>query len=793
MGNKNKALNSIVQKYLTLFIVLGMSVSCLPSSNTKIRSRVNANATVGSANVAIGQGRVLKDNPIILSNNFSLSIDSDLNRLLGSAVAITNNPFLQSQPNCFGLATCFEVRNSRESVSALQTTDGKWSFRASSDEFLQVNTFYHINKIFEQFYENLNLNLDSAYDELTMLHSYDTAIPKTLRQIDGTFKLNAQMLLAFANCDVEDNAYYDQATESLCFGYTGAKKGLQWAHDSTIIYHETGHFIQKLQLNLRNNKIIKAQMSNNLNNEAGAIGEGLSDFYSYYANGRTHWGEGAAGHLNGSRPMSEDDNIHAPGISKDDDGRLSYPQYLTYDPNYPTEPIEDIHMSGMIISHYLVALTQDLELKCSMTNLLAREHVMTIINESLAELGDLSTEGTEQYGKVGKINMNPISSYLWFTTINPITYRSFTQTIAKNILNTLGNPSLNRCNGSVYSKDNIETLLDSYGLLLFKTYNEHRNHVGKLISPLGPAIFKNTPVTNSNRKKSLLIKKSNLILDPTTGASSAYVIDNREQIAAGISQLQTAGIIGTLSTQTPSDLGFNNNNSKVSPGEVVAIAINLYNNSNSTMGGIDILANDWDHADSTNLNRPCQFGPDLWPLESEGGSKSNECKNIGTTTGVDSINGAASTTGDFVPVCFVQYNDSTSTTWISQSEFKSKVAVSSNLCLDKNNDQDCFIRAIKGADKAHYSKLNPKSTWGQTMANPKTGSAYSLDWGNVILFEVSKNVPPGTVVNCRIRARFTNCEDCFHDETRANNDFLDEEYNGNKPYKIIHLQIPITD
>jgi hypothetical protein len=130
---------------------------------------------------------------------------------------------------------------------------------------------------------------------------------------------------------------------------------------------------------------------------------------------------------------------------------------------------------------------------------------------------------------------------------------------------------------------------------------------------------------------------------------------------------------------------------------------------------------------------------------------------------------------------------------ISQSEFKTKVAIDSNLCLDKTNEKDCFIRAIKGADKAHYSKINPKSTWGQTMANPTTGAAYGLDWGNVILFEVSKSIPPGTVVNCRMRVRFTNCEDCFHDGTAANNDFKDVEYNGAKPYKLIHLQIPITD
>lgn len=793
MGNSKKGLNSILQKIITLAIVSGALASCVPTAGKNVRSRVNANATTGSASVGISEGRVLKDNPIILANKSDLPLDYDFNRLLGSAVTITSHSFLQANPNCFGLTYCFEVRDSRDSVSALQTTDGKWSFRASTDEFLQVNTFYHINKVFDQFFANLNLSLASAYDVFSVAQ-YDTAIPPTLRAPDGSFKLNTQMLLAFSNCDVANNAYYDQATESLCFGYTGANKELRWAHDSTIIYHEAGHFMQRLQLNLRNTGSIKVQMSNNLYNEAGAIGEGLSDFYSYYINGRAHWGEWAAGHLNGSRPLSENDKIHAPGISTDDDGRLSYPQYINYDPNYPTEPVEDIHMSGMIISHYLVALTQDLELKCSMTNVAAREYVMSILSETMAELGDLTTVGTEKKGAPGKVNMdtNSFNSYLWFSTINPITYRSFTQTIAKNLLNTIGNPTLGRCNGSYYSSDNIETLLDSYGLLLFKTYNQHRNRTGKQ-NPADLSFYTNTPVTTSNRKKSVLISKNNLILDPSTGASSAYVIDNRVQIAAGIAQLQSAGIIGTLSAQTPSDLGFNNNNSKVSPGEVVAIALNLYNNSNSAMGGIEILANDWDHADQANLNRPCQFGSELWPLETEGGSLAPNCSTIGATPGVPSVNGVPATTGDFAPVCFIQHNDSTATKWISQSEFKTKVAIDSNLCLDKTNDKDCFIRAIKGADKAQYSKLNAKSTWGQTMANPATGKSYPLDWGNVLLFEVSKSIPPGTVVNCRMRVRFTNCDDCFHDGTLLNNDFNDKQYNGPNPYKIIHLQIPITD
>lgn len=772
MGKRNWGLKHC--KTLTALLLVSVAVSsCIPSVSSNPRSRLSANAT--NSNVGLYQGKILADNPIILSNDPSLSLKYDLNKLT-SVANITTNSFLQGNPNCSGLTYCFEVRQYKESVSALQTTDGKWGYSAASEEFLQVNTYFHLNKIFDQFFSNLGLSYGNAYDSFAF-PIYDTAIPLNLYNSDGTFNLNNQTLMAFSGCDLENNATYDQATESLCFGYTGSKKELRWAHDSTIVYHEAGHFFQKLQLNFRNTaSVTKAQLGNYLYTEAGSIGEGLSDFFSYYVNGRTHWGEWAAGKLGGSRPLSEDDALHVPSLSTDDDQRLNYPQYLNYDPNDPEIPVEDIHMSGMIISHYLTALSVDLQSKCSVTSKDAREFVMSILNETMAELGDLTSKGTVN-GSVGKVNMDATNSLQWLSTNNPINYRSFSQTIAKNLLNTIGNAGLNRCNGTYYTRDNIEGLLDSYGLLLFKTYNQHRN-----LTNTSTKI--NTQVTATNRKKSVLISKNSLILDPTTGASSAYVIDSRTQIAAGITQLQSSGLIGTMSAQTPSDFGFNNGNSKVSPGEVVAIALNLYNNSNSVMGGIEVLANDWDHAD-TATKKPCLFDSNLsndgWPLSSEGASTDTNCQTIG-----------ASTT-EFAPVCFVQSNESSATKWISQHEFKEKMSIDTNSCLDKSNDKDCFIRAIKGADKAYFSKINPKSTWGQTMANPKTGKAYGLDWGNVLLFEVSKHIPPGTVIDCRLRVRFTNCEDCFHDSTRNNNDYYDFEYNGPRPFKIIHLQIPITD
>lgn len=763
--------------------------SCVPNTTSGLRARDSSSVVSGSANVGLYQGRVLADNPIALSHNSGLADTYDLNKLL-SVADITSNTFLKGSASCAGLDYCFEVRETKDSPSALQTTNGKWAYSASTPEFLQVNTFYHLNKVMDNFFSNIATGYTLAYTGVTA--NYKTALPLTFKTGLDQFTVLQTPLIAYADCDAADNAYFDRALGTLCFGYLTDHPSVKWAQDSTVIYHEAGHFFQKLQLNVRNPLAgPKADLGNIYYDEAAAIGEGLSDYYSYFMNGRTHFAEWAAGRfLAASRPMSEDDPLHISAVSTDPDQRLSYPSYLSYNPNSSTIPVEEIHVAGMIISHYLVALTTDLQDKCAMTKTEASHTVVYLLTETLAEHGDLAAKGVEG-AAAGRINLSSTYAQDWIRLVNPINYRSFMQTLAKNLLMTMGNTALNRCNGGIYSRDQIETLMDQYGLLLFRTYNEHRNSSYPSIAANKP-----TAVNSNNRKKSTLISKDLLILDPTTNASSAYVIDNRSTLLAGITALQSSGLMtGSLSSQTPSDLGFNNNNGKVSPGEVVALALNLYNNSNSTMGGVQILANDWNHADPA-TGKPCKFpttmSNDNWPLTTEGGVACT------TTT--------AAVADDFQPVCFMQYNDTTSTRWVSQKEFKTKLALDSSMCLNSSSDKDCFVRAIKGADQAHYSKLNPKTTWGTTMANPTSGKAPALDWGNVVLFEVSKHIPPGTVIDCRLRVRFTNCDDCYHkqttDSTKTNYtsdalmngyDFTDEELNGPRPYKIIHLQIPIVD
>lgn len=753
-------MNKKIVSHIFCITIFGIIFSaCTPSTGSSgLRGRNTSTQNISGANLAVGQGYVLADNPIILSGNASLDPNANLNTYLTPA-AISTNGFLSWGTPCNQLLPCFEVSAS-STTTVLQSSDGKWAYNYNTPEFLETNTFYHLSKTLNLFFNTMNASH-------LLSTSYDSAIPQSLAFQKDPIK-------TFADCDSADNASFDYATFTFCFGYLAENKNIKFAQDSSIIYHEAGHLFQKLQLNFRNavpTEIAhQADMGNGFYDEAGSLGEGISDFYSYYVNGRSHVGEWAAGRvIHASRPMSESDPIHAAGISTDPAQRLSYPTFLNYDPNFAQTPSEDVHYAGMIIAHYLVALSEDFQTYCGMSKPAASSIVTHLISETLAELGDLTSRGTNA-GALGKVNYNATYAKEWYRINNPINYRSFAQTFAKNLFQNM--QVLPQCNGASYGQDRIETLLDDYGLLLFRTYNKNRNMSDPITNP-------NVAILATNRKKSNLISKTLIKLDPTTNATTAFVIDAQNQIAEGVANLESRGTINASDlSQTPSGFPFNNGNGRVSPGEVVAISPNIYNDSNAIMGGVQILANDWNHVDPT--GKPYIF--DQWPLSSEGG-----------------VTAPVLVTENFSPVCLIQSKsaDGTSTQWITQAAYRQKAAVDKTMCLDNSNgptsDKDCFIRAIKGADQANFSKLGPKSTWGQTLADPQTKVAPTLTWGNVLLFQISKHVPPGTVVNCRLRARFTNCEECYHDSKRQSYDYKDLDYNGAEPFKIIQLQFSIVD
>ena len=208
------------------------------------------------------------------------------------------------------------------------------------------------------------------------------------------------------------------------------------------------------------------------------------------------------------------------------------------------------------------------------------------------------------------------------------------------------------------------------------------------------------------------------------------------------------------------------------------------------MGGVRLLANDWDH---TKNGAPCNNLGDNFPLASEGAADltgdnaatPGDCSYITRDNGLEAFE-------DIAPVCLVELNDDDATKWVTQDKLRTQMGLPKNRCLGGENSlKDCFIRAVKGADHSFYSRIEPKQTWAETLITDDGVPQFSSS--NVLYFEISPSIPPGTTFNCRLRASFSNCEDCHHDALNGNDDYLDYEYSGAKPFKIINFQFTVID
>lgn len=778
--------SNLIALALTCILVF---TSCV-SSPGKGNRRSTGGISNSPSSVSPGYGRILSDNPIILSNNYSLNAGVNLNRYLTSSQDfITNNQFLEDacdQSNLL-ITDCIEVRKNDNSVSALQSPSSKWAFQTNTDDWLQVQTFGHMMKATDRFHSSLG----AAYTTSGIL-GYQSAFP--------TFFLDPfnprpyshwntnSPLVAYANCGKADNAFFSPSTFSLCFGHDGNEPSVLFAQDSTIIYHEMGHAFIQVLLNIRNrdNSITPASSLGYLfYDEAGGVGEAISDYWSYVMTERTHIAEWGLGRfIDQSRPMSEDDPIHAPGISENNDSRLSYPTYVLYDPNFPNQPIEDVHYIGQILSHFLVAVTKSMASGCGWSTTNSINATNYLIYETFAELGDLTAQGSDVTSNY--VNLNSAHALTWNSIANPINYRKFSQVFSKYMLLIYGKSGRTSCNGSNIDMDTYEQLLDSYGLLLFKNYNEDGGSLATGNSGT------NTTITEANKVKTVMISKDLLKIDPTQGASTAFVFDNRAGMISSLSALQSSGQIGQLSDILESDLPFNNGNAAISPGEFLGIALNIYNDSNSPMAGVQILGNSWDHGKG---DKPCGTFEDNFPSSSEGaadvtgetGTNPGECSYITRDNGDDA--------GESIePVCMVQINDTNATKWAFQDKLKDQISLDNSNCLGGTggNDKECFIRIVKGTEQATYSMLNPKSNWASTVF--PDGNNIQFNFNNLIFMEVSPWVPPGTTFNCRFRARFTNCEDCWSRPGNADgDDYRDFEFSGGDPYKIINFEFVVID
>jgi hypothetical protein len=769
-------------------------------------------------------GKFIDTTPELITTNTSLTSNCAI------SFYFWGSTFAREIPECVKSFTTEQAT----SVTP-RKTDRTYIFETNSPEFYATNGLYHVSKGVDTFFKKLSF----AYNAI---HALPLSIPKSIpsylpdsqnfwfrpvSSLDGLTYKNA-FLTSIAQCDESDNATFSPIGPTMCFGESSVYKNLYMIQDPSIIYHELGHALVSVMLNLRNGTSsgqhpFRSSIETGSYSEASAINEGIADYFSFVMNKRTHVGEWALGRTyNASRPLAESDPSHISSLSETPDGRLSYPQYLFYNSNHPNVIDEDQHLAGQIISHYLVALTKRLKLECSLTGDMdgghdrATSYILLLLSETLSEIGDLNAKGIDDFfapfsSDVYFNNLNYSSSYIWQTIVNQTNFRTFSQVLAKNIYKYItGNFCPN------FEKNESEKLLDDYGLLLFKTYNNNGNSTTSRsvdYNDVVPFISNQalTQISENNRRKSVLISKQLISLAERTDAypdrASYYIFDTRSTIQNQLEARLYKGYALPLSTNVAST-DYNNGNLKISPGEIVGIIPNLLNNSNSPMAGIQLLANDWDHVDVTSQVtgnfKPCVV--DTVTTVDQGGEAGRTCT---TTSETYQRLVKDSSTSLFpaeasAPVCLVQMNDGTSSRWVSQNEYRKKNGLSllDRDCLGyttsgtSENDfnfspHECLVRFLPGANVANFSQIAPQKTFYESVVTEKPDKAFSS--GSLLLMEVNKWVPPGTKFRCRLRARFSNCSDCYSDSGNSNDDYLDNELNGSKPFKVINIEFEVND
>lgn len=745
-------------------------------------------------------------------------------------------------------ACIYSLKDAQSTQPVPRKEDRTYIFTPNSPEFYQTNALYHVTKGSEAFFKYLTF----AYEQVRLstgaksipfyLNSTEMFWFKSMASPDRKL-FRTDYLTTYSQCELDRNASFNPAGPTLCFGGIKELPGFYFIQDPDIIYHELGHALVSIMMNLRNGTkagavapVVYHPLRSNLGSygydEAGSINEGIADYYTYIMTfnkdkSERRVGEFALGRtVAQARPVSEEHSMHIPGIEESSTGRLSYPHYLLYDPNEPDSITEDVHYAGQIMTHYLVALTKTFKNECNISSeadgghQLATSFVMLLLAETMSELGDLNAKGIDNnnfnsnypYSSTSVFfnNLDRTNSYTWAQIINQVTFRKFFQVFGKNINKYISNNLCTR-----FDKNESEKLMDDYGLLLFKTYNDNGNSTKDRNTSYSSVSNLSTPaltlVSEDNRRKSVLVSKQLIELATKTDANpnrvGFYIIDNSSDMKSLLEELLFKGFSVPLSTGVASTV-YNNNNIKVSPGEIVAIIPNLLNNSNSTMAGVQLLASDWDHVhvhDRSNGNfRPCVV--DTVTTVDQGGESGNTCTTTHTSynrlvKGIDTLypnEGVA-------PACLVQLEEGNSSRWVSQNEFRKKQGLS---LLDKdclgysttaNSDPDytfspheCLVRFLPGANDAFFSKIEPQKTYYETVVKESKDKTFNS--GNLMIMEVNKWIPPGTKFRCRMRARFSNCSDCYTEGNVTNHDdFLDAELNGAKPFKVINFDFDVND
>lgn len=846
----------------------------------------------------IGKAYVYEDDPTNATGNSRLAPSFDISKIVGRELkqiapnnksTLTNDCLFQQEMYYLGTTApytfidCLKVlATDTPDVVPLAPNNGNWIFAPGSTEFYQVQAMYHVNKVVERMMGSMQfihqkLHVDGQ-------KSITPAVPYNLAEM-GTwwFKYlasqsqmtkSAQMTVYSTVTDdsLKNNAFYEPVSNAVKLGWTqypgfrdGSPKSVLVVQDPSIIYHEMGHVFMTLFLNMRNAEYVNGEWRPlkyqafpyyGFYSELGAIGEGIADYFGYAMNGRPSFADWAFGRfVLGRRPLSEEHPMHSPGISSATDERLSYPDYLLYEPFQPGFPIEDVHNGGMFASHYLVALTESLKTECFWDHNTAVDHVMLTMADAFALLGDFTARATDYNNSndgTGRaksmVNLHPNAAYDWYYGVRQITARRWSQAMARNI-----HHYITRDHCPNFTKEKSERLLDMYGMLLFKHYDDNGTYsnsssetstrqdayamelFGSSPNDASPSnlfssletMFTNFPnaisgtratptmVDEVNRVKSVLVPKAALDYK-TEGAFATVFIDDSQSFGQAISS--SVLFEGRVISPSVGVAGweYNNSNNRISPGEIVGIGLDMVNRSNVPLGGVTILASPWAHMKVTNTAAnnpkavPCSING--FPSLSEGAVNCTDSEVLPT-------NGARfkkPTTGNYPdkalhPVCLVRTSTNNETRWVSQDDFRrNTLMLQDKDCLGFGTPDfspgECLARFVPGMEMAFMAQIAPQKSYIQTLTEPYTAFNATAPANqqipasqipgpassSVLLLEMNKWIPPGTTFTCRLRAQFSNCSDCF-DAGPGQDEYTDIEYAGHKPFKVLDLSFLVLE
>lgn len=850
-----------------VLIFLFALYSCNPVQ-TELTAKNPFNSSTGAATGSQYKAYTLDINPAAKLGKDRVSPGMSLNQFLSSGIttlpsyltnldgrcSIVYNTFRSSisatEEKCFSI---FKTNGTQEDFSS-----GIFTFFPSDERFYEVNTYVLADRTFN-LYKNIISKVASTFHRTSFTHP--SAFPFVLNPVmdyeSSAEVFEPKTLKVTPVCDFKNNGFFDPVQFEVCLGYLSDYPGVLFAQDPSVVYHELGHYFVDTFINARNRKMpAKVSLGSLAYDEAGAINEGIADYFAYAITGRKHVGEWALGFIGADRPLTESSPDHSSLVQN---SSLSYPEYINYNVFDTKNPYEAVHFTGQIASHFLTAFDSMLTSSCSMSAENARVMTLSLIAETLAHIGDLTARDNDfndqefsedqldfdndalgdPFGYYN--NLDPNNSFLFSMVVNPPNFRRFFQVFSRNVLHHIISYScLNRV-----TKDQYEQLLDRYGLLLFKTYNDNLNQVvdGEDVdytaiesiadllndqrAEVGLDIL--NEVNEINRQNTILISKDKLALPATNDTRpQAYVFDKRSDVEKVITGMTFAGQAVSISTGI-AGFEYNNNNGYISPGEVVGLSLNLVNNSNTVAAGVHVLANDWDHLkvstdDETGETtvKPCQFNG--WPLASENGAEDLDPSDPqpGDCHYASRDNGKGDDPTDYAaPICLVQLRTSNETKWITQDEFKDELGLFPWKCLnneghsesayyDENGEQcadediesctlttsynannECFIRTLSATQHAFMSNIKPQKTLIESLTRDD-GKQVALNASSAIFFEVSKFTPPGTTFMCRFRVRMNNCSDCF-ENPETKDDYQDYEFNGPKPYQIINYKFTVID